>query len=982
MKIRIPFRKVVATAPAARAESAVAASGGLPRDAIARACALGAVALGALVLAGWFSDSPWLATLGTRFAMAPNTALALILAGAALHAPLARGGSAASRLVCALCAFAVVLIGGLTALQFMLGVDLHIDGLLAADPNSLVRTKFPLRPAEITAVLLVLLGFSVLALQGRSRAGAVLGQVLSSAVLLGAIVAFVGYVYGTDDLQTLEIFAGIAPHTIAGLIVASAGVLFARAERGGLERWSGFRQIRAQLMLLVAAVAVPLATMTSLFVYYEAAQTEAQAVGAVRELARSVAADNAAFLERSKEKLAYLAQRPLVRALDPARCDPLVTEIQRVNSQYAAVTLVDARGRLVCWSIEQTVAGVSYADREWYQHGLTAGGFRAGTPIFGRATRELVTPLTVPVLGEGNTPIGVLNFATSMREVSRMVSNRELRPDWVVTVISREGIVIARSLDSDLWLGKDVHATAGFIAQRDQREGIATLMGLDGTERIYAFTTLPGTDWLISAAVPTEALLAPQRERLFRIAALSALVITLAIGVALFLARSIRRPIRSLEAAAHAVSRGEFGTRAVETGPVEIASVAHEFNLMAAAREQYESALVDQQAQDKRHAVARTARSLIEASPDPLVTISPLGKITDVNKATEAATGVGREEMIGTDFAQYFTNAESASTGYKRVLAEGLVRDYPLTIRDRSGRQMDVLYSATTYADESGELQGVFAAARDVTERKRAETEIRELNATLEQRVQERTTELEAANKELSAFAYSVSHDLRSPLRTIDGFSRILEEDYGSRVDDEGRDSLHRVRAAAQKMGGLIDDLLKLSRLSRSEMTREQVDLSALTRGIAEELRTGDPARNVTFDIAPGLVVHGDKALLTILLDNLLGNAWKFTSKHPSARIEIGVTEKEGQSVYFVRDDGAGFDMAHVGTLFAPFQRLHGMAEFPGTGIGLATVQRVVQRHGGRAWAEGEVEKGATFYFTLGMEGIEAKAKSQETALA
>jgi PAS domain S-box-containing protein len=759
-------------------------------------------------------------------------------------------------------------------------------------------------------------------------------------------------------------------------------MLCARAESSGLEDWSGLRQIRAQLILLVLAVAAPLATIIVLFVYYEAAQTEAQSVAAVRDHVRSVAADSAAFLARSKEKLAYLAQRPLVRALDPSRCDPLLTEVQRLNSQYAAVTLVDAQGNAVCWSLEQAVAGVSYADREWFQRGIAAGSFRPGMPIFGRETKELLTPLTVPVLGEGNAPIGVLSFATSMREISRMVENSDLAPGWVVTVVSREGIVIARSLDPENWLGKDVHTVPGIVQQLDKREGVATLTGIDGIKRIYAFTTLPATDWLISAAVPTEALLTPQRERLFRIAALSALVIALTIGLALLLARSIRQPIRSLEEAAHALSRGEFGARAVERGPVEIVSVAREFNRMATAREQYEAALVDRQAEEKEYAVALHARNLIEASPDPLVTISPKGKITDVNKATEAATGVGRQDMVGTDFAQYFTDPESASTGYKRVLAEGIVRDFPLTIRHRSGRTMDVLYSATTYLSEAGVLQGVFAAARDVTERKRAEAEIRELNSTLEQRVQERTADLDAANKELSAFAYSVSHDLRSPLRTIDGFSKILEEDYGSRVDDEGRDSLHRVRAAAQRMGGLIDDLLKLSRLSRSEMARERVDLSVLARRIAEELRTGDPARGVVFDITPGLGVRGDTALLTILFENLLGNAWKFTSKHPSARIEVGVTQKDGQPVYFVRDDGAGFDMAHVGNLFAPFQRLHGMAEFPGTGIGLATVRRVVQRHGGRAWAKGEVEKGATFYFTLGAEGIEAKAMGRETALA
>jgi len=227
-------------------------------------------------------------------------------------------------------------------------------------------------------------------------------------------------------------------------------------------------------------------------------------------------------------------------------------------------------------------------------------------------------------------------------------------------------------------------------------------------------------------------------------------------------------------------------------------------------------------------------------------------------------------------------------------------------------------------------------------------------------------TQLEAANRELEAFAYSVSHDMRAPLRTIDGFSKILEEDYADRVGDEGRDALRRVREAAQKMAELIDDMLKLSRISRAELAREEVDLSALARSIADGLAAAEPGRKVAFAIAPGLAASGDRALITLLLENLLGNAWKFTSRRPATRIEVGVAGDPGEPAYFVRDDGAGFDMTEVKRLFTPFQRLHGMAEFPGTGIGLAIVQRVAKRHGGRAWAEGAPEKGATFHFTLG----------------
>ncbi|MHB1190545.1 MAG: MEDS domain-containing protein [Armatimonadota bacterium] len=370
-------------------------------------------------------------------------------------------------------------------------------------------------------------------------------------------------------------------------------------------------------------------------------------------------------------------------------------------------------------------------------------------------------------------------------------------------------------------------------------------------------------------------------------------------------------------------------------------------------------------AEEALRAASLYARSLIEASLDPLVTISREGKITDVNHATELVTGVPRDRLIGSDFSDYFTEPEKARAGYEQAFREGSVRDYPLAIRHVSGRITDVLYNATVYRDENGDIQGVFAAARDITERKRAETELTELTKTLERRVAERTAELEAANKEMEAFSYSVSHDLRAPLRSIDGFSLALFEDYADKLDPLGQDYLTRVRQAAQRMGKLIDDMLRLSRVTRAEMHYETVDLSAMAREILSEFQREQPDRKVEIIIHPDIVAEGDLSLLQIALENLLDNAWKFTGRKPVGRIEFGVTHKDGERIYYVRDNGAGFDMAYVDKLFNPFQRLHPETEFPGTGIGLAIVQRIIRRHGGRVWAEGKVDAGATFYFTL-----------------
>ena len=643
-------------------------------------------------------------------------------------------------------------------------------------------------------------------------------------------------------------------------------------------------------------------------------------------------------------------------------------------------------------------------------------------------------------------------------------------------------------------------------------------------------------------------------------------------------------------------------------------------------------------------------RSLIEASIDPLVTIGSDGRITDVNAATEGATGLARANLIGTDFCDYFTDPAQARAGYQQVFRDGLVRDYPLELRHRDGRITSVLYNASVYHDEQGKVIGVFAAARDITERKRtgealrrseaslkeaqrlahignweldlvhnvltwsdeiyrifeldpagfgasyeafldaihpddrdavnraythslenrtpyaivhrmrmkdgrikhvqercettyddagkplrsfgtvqdvterqlAEEHIRQLNVGLEKRVTDRTQELtaeratleaifdsvnvgmllidrhgtvkrlnrfatrwtsrsapaadrtqcgdvlgcihsretpagcggapscrscplrtaftsvlqsgdamhgieweavilvencetcfwfevnvdpvplagdrhavvclnditdrkraslaieglnhqlavrarelEAANRELETFAYSVSHDLRAPLRAIDGFSRILLRDCAAAVGERGRENLEHVRAASQRMGRLIDDMLQLSRTSRAEVRRVTVNLSQLAETIVAEFRQADPARHVVCTVAPDITAHADPTLMRAVLENLLGNAWKFTGRIPEGRIEFGTTAGREGLVFFVRDNGAGFDMRYADRLFGPFQRLHTEAEFPGTGIGLATTQRIVHRHGGRLWAEGRVGEGATFSFTL-----------------
>ena len=641
----------------------------------------------------------------------------------------------------------------------------------------------------------------------------------------------------------------------------------------------------------------------------------------------------------------YLANRAieayLTAASDPEARRQIVDWLQAIRDayQYAAVLLLDSTGSLCATTLPETEVPCP-VDPQLVEQALRSRQVVLSDLFRDQASGHIHLDAVVPLLtsaAANEAPVGVV--------VLRSKPDTFLYPliqTWPTYRQSAETLLVRREGDDVLFLNELRHrqntalslrlpvSLEDLPAARAARGEVGSIEGKDyrGVPVIAVLREVPDTGWYLVAKIDSDEAYARVYQRAYLVWGMVVALVAATGGGVAFFWRWRREALLQKE-----IER----------------------------RVQVEAEL--RKERDR-------AEKYFEVAGAILVVLDPKGKVTLINQAGCRLTGYSEAEIIGKNWFDTClpTGVRSAVKDVFRRLMNGEIEPleyYENPILTRGGEERLIAWHNVLLRDETGRAIGILSSGVDITDRRRAEDELRRLNLELEQRVLERTAQLEAVNKELEAFNYSVSHDLRAPLRSIDGFSQALLEDYAAQLPEQARAYLQRVRAASQRMGHLIDDLLRLSRLSRTEMTLREVDLSAMAQAIADELHKSQPQRQVEFRIAPGMNVHADPALMQVLLQNLLDNAWKFSQGRSPAVIEFGVTDDQGRPTFYVRDNGVGFDMAYAGKLFSPFQRLHPRSEFEGTGIGLAIVQRVAHRHGGQVWVEAAVDQGATFYFTL-----------------
>jgi PAS domain S-box-containing protein len=905
------------------------------------------ITVGLLVLFGWVFDIPSLTSLFLGLAtMKANSALAFFLAGFSLWLASTKREIPAQRrdVIAKACAMFTVLIGLLTLGEYIFSQDFGIDQLLIKDRLT-PENAFPGRMAPVTALNFSLLGFALLILNRYQHRWPT--QVFSIIVLLISILALIGYAYGVPYLYDFFPYSSIAIHTAFAFSILSIGILLAWPEQGLIKIFSRDDPVGVMARRLIpAAVVLPLLlgwlllTGERMGLYDSTLRPVLSALSTIIAFTILIAW-NASLLQSAN----------LVRQQAQAQLGQLKErEAAILDASLDAVITIDHEGRVLEFNpAAQKIFGYERAEvlgremaqliippslREQHRRGLARYLATGEGPVLGKRLEmqgmradgtEFPVELTITVIAGGDQPI----FTGFVRDITQRIQAEKTLQE------SEERFRLV------------VRAAPSAMISVD-REGKINLVNMKAEELFgYRKEELLGR--------PVEILI-PERFRE---------------GHIKYRQNFLAQPAsRSMGAGRDLFCVHKDGHEI----PVEIGLTPYEssegfFTLALIVditeRKEAEAALLrvheelEAQVQERTAALSEAnalLQMLLDHMPDHIYFKDAQSRFIRNSRSQAKALGLNNpSEVVGKSDFDFFPHAQLSYEKEQEIIRSGRpLVDMEEWVVWPDGRGTWVSTTKVPLLNQAGQIIGTFGISRDITDRKQSETAI-----------QKAKLELEAANKELEAFSYSVSHDLRSPLRSIDGFSQALLEDYEGQLPEGGRNYLHRIRVSAQRMSELIDDLLSLSKVTRAPLQSRSVNISDLAQSIANDLKQTQPERDVTFRIAADLITRGDPQLLKIMLENLINNAWKFTSKRTDAYIEVGAQDDPGGRIFFVRDNGAGFDMAFVNKLFGAFQRLHSMNEFPGTGIGLATVQRIINRHGGSIWAEGAVDEGATFFFTL-----------------
>jgi signal transduction histidine kinase/HAMP domain-containing protein len=778
-----------------------------------------------------------------------------------------------------------------------------------------------------------------------------------------------------------------------------------------------FSSLRVRFLLLLLLAVLPGFGLAFYLGFEHRQQFIARAQEEALQLVRVTAAHQERLIEAERQLLSTIAQLPEVLGGDSTACHMRLATLLQQYPRYANLAVVAADGYISCSALP-FIPPLSATRRAWYKRVLKTHTFAVGDYQIGRISGKNTITLAYPLLSEANEIRAIVSAALDLDWLNQVLAEAPPPADTTLTLIDPNGTVIARYPDAESWVGVSLRHTPLIRTVLLQETGVADLPDLDNVARLFAFRPLVGSGPTASLSVCAgiaKAAVFAEADRAF-VRTLIVLGVVVGLGSIIYWAGAdwlILRTLRVLVRTAGEVAAGNLSTRTgLSHTQGELGQLTRAFDEMAGALEtrqdeatRTEAALHGAVAQlellrqvDRAILTAQSPKAIARAALEHICAlvscqwaVVSLFDFQAQEGSILASAGPGAFPFPrGTrlPLSSYGSQELAAlQAGQTHVVEDVLtLSPAPLLVQTMVGggicayaelpllSQGELIGALDLWMDRPGALAPeTLAIARTAADllavaiqQARLHEQVQRHADELETHVSERTAQLQTVNEELEAFSYSVSHDLRAPLRSIDGFSQALLEDYSDRLDTPGQDALRRIRRAAQRMAELIDALLGLARVTRVPLSRASVDLTALATSIVTDLRRREPARPVTFHIADGLTAHADATLLRIAFENLLDNAWKFTAKQDQALIEVGVTlQPNGAEVFFVHDNGAGFDMTYASKLFGAFQRLHQSSDFPGTGIGLATVQRIIHRHGGRIWADAGVGQGATFSFTL-----------------